>query len=677
MTESTRLRGDLHAEPLGHVPALDGLRAVAVAAVLLYHSELSWASGGFLGVSVFFTLSGFLITSLLLRDWNHHRGIGLREFWVRRFRRLLPAAWTTLVLVVLMALAGAWDSEQLRSLRGDVPWALAELVNWHFIAQGTSYGDTYSAPSPLAHFWSLAIEEQFYLVLPLLVGAVLGARRPGRNQRGLARLVAVLAALAAASATANLVLARSSLDRAYFGTDTRAAELLVGSLLACATLRRLRLPDGPARRWAAAGAAVGLAVIVWLVHGAALADRWLYPWGLLLTAASTAAVVFGAVQGGVVSRVLSARPLVALGRISYGVYLLHWPVFVWLDPGRTGWSPLPLFLARVTVSVAGASLMLHFIENPVRYGRRVEARTAAVVVPITVTCLIGGILALSRDLPPPPDFLTPRDGEVTIQEAPTTPTTTSTTPATAAPDTPTRPSSPPTTAPPPPIPPTRVLLIGDSVAASLEDQLSNALNARGITAATAAAPGCGVVTGHPADAQGNALAIASACDGAIPRLQQDSVAAARPDLVVILSSWEAGDRIVDGRWYGFGTAEGDAVLRRLYEETFARVTATGAKVALVTLPPNVDGARRRADAEVNRRLGLLNEFLVDLAATSPTRPRVLPMDRIVCPTAPCPTAVDGIVLRPGDGTHYDTPEGARYVASRLADSIAGFDLRVR
>ena len=163
-------------EPLGRQPALDGLRAVAVMAVLLYHSRFVWAQGGFLGVSTFFTLSGFLITSLLLREWGHAGWLDLRRFWRRRFRRLLPASWLTLLLVIGMGALGVWDTQQLRALRGDVPFALLEVLNWHFIAQGRAYGAQFAAPSPLEHFWSLAVEEQFYLVLPVLLGVLLTRR---------------------------------------------------------------------------------------------------------------------------------------------------------------------------------------------------------------------------------------------------------------------------------------------------------------------------------------------------------------------------------------------------------------------------------------------------------------------------------------------------------------------
>ena len=168
---------------LTHLPALDGLRGVAVIAVLCFHGGFSWAKGGFLGVSMFFTLSGFLITSLLLREWGTDRHIDLRAFWSRRFRRLMPAALATLVGVCVLAWWLGTHAE-LHSLRLDVWAAVAYVANWRFIFAGRSYADLFSAPSPVQHFWSLAVEEQFYFVYPLIAFGALRARRPSHARRG-------------------------------------------------------------------------------------------------------------------------------------------------------------------------------------------------------------------------------------------------------------------------------------------------------------------------------------------------------------------------------------------------------------------------------------------------------------------------------------------------------------
>ena len=689
--EPTRVPAPIEVEELGHVPALDGLRAVAVVAVLLFHGEITGVEGGFLGVSVFFTLSGFLITSLLLRQWaasasgpGPSHGVDLRRFWSRRFRRLLPASWVTIALVLLMGWAGAWDVDQLRALRGDVPWSLAELVNWHFIVQGTTYGASQTAPSPLEHFWSLAIEQQFYVLLPALVVVVLVRSSRGSTARSPRRrlrvLVGVLAALTLVSVVLNGVLARDSIDRAYFGTDTRAAELLVGALLACAMLRRLRV-SGTARVAAIAAGTTGLAVLVVLFHTAELTSGWLYPWGLMLTALATAALVVGAVQTGPLSSALSVGPAVALGQISYGVYLLHWPIFLWLNPARVGWDGVSLFTLRVAVTLVAATAMYHMVEQPIRTGRAISTRTARVAVPSLAVVLLLGSFSLTRDLPDPPDFLQPREpGDVTIREVPTTSTTTTiTTTTTTVPDLAgVTPPPPPVTEPPPPTAPPRrpqrVLLVGDSVAASMEDALGDALNARGITFATSAAPGCGVLTGDPADAQGQPLSFTTACNDAVPGIQTNAVREVAPDLIVSLSLWESVDRIVDGSFYQVGTPAGDQMMRQLYDQSIQRLSGGGAAVAFAIMPASVDGRSRLADVEGNRRLAIVNGVLTDLGATHPGRVTTLRFDQIVCPTTPCPTQVDNVVLRPADGTHFDEAAGARFAAERLADQIAGLDL---
>lgn len=218
-----------------------------------------------------------------------------------------------------------------------------------------------------------------------------------------------------------------------------------------------------------------------------------------------------------------------------------------------------------------------------------------------------------------------------------------------------------------------MLLIGDSVAHSLEDSLAEALNGRGITFATAASPGCGVLSGLPADENGRVIPGTASCDGAVPKRQDDAVTRARPDLVVLLSTWEGIDRVVDDRLYRIGTPEADRMLHRLYGETIARTGARGAGVALLTIPHPVDGRTHQVNLDDLRRIDVVNEVIRTIGASEPGV-ATIEWDRIVCPTDPCPPVVDGIRLRPADGIHFDDPPGARLAAGRLADQIAGLDL---
>jgi peptidoglycan/LPS O-acetylase OafA/YrhL len=392
-----RRAGVLH----GYSPGIDGLRAVAVAAVLAYHAELPWAGGGFLGVSLFFTLSGFLITSVLLRSHDGADGIRLASFWARRYRRLLPAACVALAGVVAFGATVATE-QQLRDLPGGVGAALAQCANWYFVLTGQSYAEQFSAPSPVAHFWSLAVEEQFYLVMPLVLLVLL---RLSRSLRVVAVAVGGLA-LASSALMAVLFEAGASIDRLYFGTDTRAAELLVGCVLALVLHEApLRLAPEPARVLGGAGVvASGVTLACWA--GVSLTDSALYRGGFLAIALLSGVVITSIVaQSGPVAKVLAWSPLAAVGRISYGLYLFHWPVYLWLDADRTGLGPTPLLLLRLAVTVAAATVSYHLVEMPVRNGawRASRPRLGWVVVPgaavvVTGALLAGAVVASQREV---------------------------------------------------------------------------------------------------------------------------------------------------------------------------------------------------------------------------------------------------------------------------------------
>ena len=237
---------------LAYEPSLDGLRGLALMAIIVYHSGLDWAPGAFLSVSTFFTLSGFLITALLLAEHQRDGGISLRQFWSRRLRRLLPASVAVIAAITAAAIWFA-DSTQLARLRGDALASLAYVANWRFIATGDSYAAGFESPSPFTHFWTLAIEEQFYVALPLLVVLVLAVARGSRRM-----LSVVFIALTVASLLWSMHLESSgaTTDRLYFGTDVRCAELFAGALLAVWWMRR---DDPLGRPWTAVGAGVGAA----------------------------------------------------------------------------------------------------------------------------------------------------------------------------------------------------------------------------------------------------------------------------------------------------------------------------------------------------------------------------------------------------------------------------------
>ena len=386
--------GNAHERRLSYQPALDGIRALAVAAVLAYHAGMPWARGGFLGVDAFFVLSGFLITSLLLAEYRAKGRIAFTAFWARRARRLLPALFLMLVGVGVYAVVFA-KPDELDRLRADALTTIGYVANWRPVFSGESYFDQFSVPSPLRHTWSLAIEEQWYAFWPLLLFVILRLR--GGSLRA---TLAVSLALAAGSALLMALLFQPMHDpsRVYYGTDTRAQSLLVGALLAMLLLQRGPVRSAPAR-WTLQGVAVLCVVFIGFVWARADDNSsLLYRGGFLVLATSVAVVIAASVQPGVsvVGRVLSLPPLRGLGLISYGVYLWHWPIYLVLTPGRTGWDDYPLFALRVAATLAISIVSYRLLEMPVRRGAFRQWKVSWTLAPAAAACVAVALVIVTR-----------------------------------------------------------------------------------------------------------------------------------------------------------------------------------------------------------------------------------------------------------------------------------------
>jgi peptidoglycan/LPS O-acetylase OafA/YrhL len=385
------------------MPGLDGLRAIAVLTVIAFHEQFSWAPGGLLGVGVFFTLSGYLITDLLLGRWTASGRLHLPDFWIRRGRRLLPALFV--MLVVVTAWVTLADRVRLGSLRGAVAAAATYWSNWYLIGVNQSYFARFAPPEPLDHLWSLAVEEQFYLLWPwLLLLGLFFIRRRGAG--GIAWLAIPTLALATASAIAMHVLYQPGVDptRVYEGTDTRAAGLLIGAALA------MLWPSSRAGRTARktgwlldAPAIAGLAVIVLMTWRVGQYSPFLYQGGIvLLSLATAAAVAAAACPGSIVGAALGVAPLRWIGVRSYGIYLWHYPVIVLTSPAHAP-ENLPRAAAQVTATVVLAALSWRFVEEPVRRGalartwRRLrERRFVRPAVPrVAAAATAAGVLAIA------------------------------------------------------------------------------------------------------------------------------------------------------------------------------------------------------------------------------------------------------------------------------------------
>jgi peptidoglycan/LPS O-acetylase OafA/YrhL len=384
----------------GYQPALDGVRALAVGAVLVFHGLPALLPGGFLGVDAFFVLSGFLITALLLAERERTGRIRLGAFWWRRARRLLPA----LLLLLAAVVGGArWFSpaEELASVRADVLATLGYVANWRMIYRGDGYFDTTAATSVLQHAWSLGIEEQFYLLWPLAV-LLLRSR--------LAIGVAAVAGTVASTVAAAWLFDPAAPDRAYFGTDTRAAALLVG----CATAAALPRLAAVRSRALTAGAVVVVGA-GWA--GADGTERWLYHGGFAALAVAVAVVLAHLVRrpDGPFGRVLGVAPLVALGRISYGVYLWHWPLYGVLTGARTGLTGPALLAVRIAVTVAVAAYSYLLVERPVLQARRLRWRLALPVTAVATAVVVGLALSLPASAPAPAPATAAQAGPVDAQ----------------------------------------------------------------------------------------------------------------------------------------------------------------------------------------------------------------------------------------------------------------------
>jgi peptidoglycan/LPS O-acetylase OafA/YrhL len=634
------------------IPALDGIRAVAVGLVLAEHGGIPGVPGGFLGVDVFFVLSGFLITSLLLDELGDSGRIALAGFWIRRARRLLPA----LIVMVMAVVAGRtlFPSDATATLRDDAVAAFFWVANWAFVAQQTDYFSQGSPPSPLQHTWSLGVEEQYYLFWPLLVIAV-AAVFGSRARWG---VFALATAGAVGSAVAAILMASDAgVNRVYFGTDTRVQALLVGAaaaallvrdwsvLTAGGTLIRTRW-----RRWGGATLSVlGLAMLAALAHYATGSARE-FRAGLLIVVAVAAVLVVAPValdQASPVAHVLAWRPLVWLGAISYGVYLWHWPIFLALNGERTGWSGWPLFAARCAATIAVAAASWWLLEQPIRRWRPMivpmlplAGATAATAAAVTMLVLPVGAKPVDMPVGPGVDSAALVSPEVPVEVR--TPS------GQLAPGT------------------KRVAVFGDSVAWTLMRYLPPT---PGLSFTNYTTIGCGVARGGPYRYAGETLNQKPECD-AWPSRWSQRINHDRPDVVLlIIGRWEVVDRVNEGDWTHIGDDAYDAYLRGELQRALDILTSTGARVVVTTEPYNRRGERADGSLYPEDQPARADRWNTLLRSIIGKRPdvTVLDLNEKLCPNGYYTTKVDGIKMR-SDGVH-PTPEAVKWLTPWLTDAL--------
>ena len=366
-----------------YVEALDGLRGVLVFPVALYHFSLTsgadqiWAKGSFFAPSVFFALSGFLITSLLLAEHERTGGLDWRGFWRRRFRRLLPAS---VIVVFVAALLGALIPSLWSGLLplSDAAAGLFSVKNWQSIAVADQHA--FRLLGPLSPYWSLAVEEQFYLGLSIVVAVAARSRNFTRWLVGLLIGVGVFSIV-------SLVVHQDSLVREFFGTDTRASEIVAGCLVAVVVHRY----GWPTQRWWATAGWAAFAVIVAAWALVPEDAGWVLGGGLALISIVNVGLIGGAIVPGTFASFLRFRPFVELGKISYPVYLVHWPVGMVVNVERTGLTGWPLIALRFAVTIACGYAIFRLVERPMRHRGVLKGRAGL----YTWAAMCAGALVLA------------------------------------------------------------------------------------------------------------------------------------------------------------------------------------------------------------------------------------------------------------------------------------------
>lgn len=643
------------------IPALDGIRAIAVALVLVGHGGIPGVGGGFIGVDIFFVLSGFLITSLLIDELGRNGRIELTGFWIRRARRLLPAL---LVMVLAVAFArSVFPPDAVDGLRDDGVAAFLWVANWAFVAHKTDYFSQGDAPSPLQHTWSLGVEEQFYLIWPVLlvgvavlIGAILKRYGTSATVNQVRITIGVLAVIGAAASAAEAILLAddSALNRVYFGTDTRAQALLIGAAASAFLVR-----DWPAlmagwpvirRRWThwfgRAASLAGLAVLAVIAHTATGSSHEFRRGLLTLTALAAAAVIVQAAldQESATARVLSFPPLVWLGAISYGVYLWHWPIFLVLNGERTGWSGYQLFAARCAATLALAIASWWLIEQPIRRWRPVHVPVlrmagATVATAAAVTMVVVPVKGTGPTTPPDLSAATIISPVETVRPAP---------PLHAGPRQHT------------------VSVFGDSIAWTMMRYLPPT---PGINFLDRSTIGCGIARGGPYRYQGQTLEQKPECD-AWPERWAQRIAYDKPDVVLlIVGRWEVVDRKFQGDWSHIGEPEFDKALKIELKRALDILGSTGARIVVTTEPFNRRGERADGSLYPEDQPTRVKQWNTLLRSVVGDRPNVeiLDMNKKLGPWGAYTNKIDGVRMRI-DGVH-PTPEAVKWMTPWLLDAV--------
>ncbi|MBF6555137.1 MAG: acyltransferase [Acidimicrobiales bacterium] len=646
------------------ITALDGLRAVALLIIMGYHFGVGWLQGGFFSLDIFYVLSGYLITGLLLGEYAKRSAIKLSAFWLRRARRLLPALLIVLLVLTFyvrfVAQAGLYPEFRMSALS-----ALFYFSNWWQIGASGNYFTATGAVSPLTHTWSLAVEEQFYLVWPLVVFAVLHFSRT--FARGLRALLVLSIAGAAASAIEMIALygPQANITRLYFGTDTHAQSILIGAVLACVMtmLQRHRGEMGMAPRARSSPSQIGLTIVglagiagtLTLTYALQGTDAIAYHGAFTLSALSAAAIITAAVcvRGGVMARLLSLAPLVWLGTISYGAYLWHYPVYLFLDAQHTGLTGIALLAVRFALTFVLAAASYYLVERPVMYGtfwRSLKAvGPATVALVLTVAVVSAGTIV-------------PATAAVTVRS--TMPASERQALAAAGAFT---------------NHPVQLLILGDSIAYTLAEGLgTQSVHRFGVGVRNKASLGCDL---DDLPAITNRVVYQPVSDCKSWRTYwANLLAKTRPDVVgLLVGRWDITDHLDHGSVVHVGQPAWDAHLADELDQVVTVLSSTGAKVVLFTMPdlsppPSPNGTTYPEDSPV--RVSEFNAILASVAQHRSSVATLVDLNALLDPHGHFQSVIDGVTVRWADGLHISLP-GGEWLQPLVLPTVAALGLQAR
>ncbi len=569
---------------------------MALLAILAFHQGYGVARGGFLGISSFFTLSGFLVGTLLLAEWSRDGRVSLARFWERRARRLIPGL--VLVLGAVVVLQATMRVGAGPGFRGDVVAAAGQVLNWRFAFGGDGFASVLTDPSPVQHLWSVSMAAQVFLILPL---AFVGIMRVVGTRW---RLAGALFGLAAAGSflAAGMTAERSGNDGiAYYSTLTRIGEVLVGVVLAYAVLSPAfrRLMDTPRGTTVLRyGPLVALAWLATLWTSTSLYASNLFPGVIAVNALLTALVVLGVTVPGPAASALGWRPVRTIGMVSYAAYLVHWPIFLLLDEERTGLDSNLLFLARLAATLAVAAAVTWAFERPIRYRLVVPRRQLGVALGSSLAV----VAAVGLILPEQP----PRGVTLSVDDGNAPGDLDAVTPAAGGDEV------------------VRIALVGDGLAGSMTSGLEtwNADEAdQQVRVDTHVAPGCPISTPGPVRLAGETIGDDIACVGFGPRLPKLLDASGADAIVVVGGLADLGEREIDREWRHIGDPVFDDWLGDRYDDLADRLAAQDVPVLWATYPnvrlaPGNDGDGDWTTVADNDplRVERLNEIIHDTVA---------------------------------------------------------------